>query len=265
MPLSFTPFSTRRTRRLVRGAALLAGLLTAATGHTQTTAPPAAMATTAADAAGPLLTPAQFLGYPLGSQFTPQADVLRYAAHVVAHAPGRMRITPYGQTYEKRRLEVIEVGNAENFGRLAAIQLNDRRLASLESGAASRQLPAVAWLSYNVHGNEAVSSEAVLQVLYDLANPQDAQVQDWLKNTVVVIDPCVNPDGHDRYVNWYNRVRNQAPNASPDSWEHHEPWPGGRYNHGPHRPLPPGYRKPGLQRRGPQHPLGRRPGHCRAR
>ena len=181
--------------------------------------------------AGALLTPDQFLGYPLGSQFTPQADVLRYAAHVVAHTPTRMKVVCYGQTYEKRPLEVIEVASTENFGRLDAIQHNDRRLASLESGTASRQMPAVAWLSYNVHGNEAVSSEAVMQVLYDLANPQDQQMQDWLKNTVVVIDPCVNPDGHDRYVNWYNRVRNQGPNAGPDSWEHHEPWPGGRYNH----------------------------------
>ncbi|MGI4832431.1 MAG: M14 family zinc carboxypeptidase [Janthinobacterium lividum] len=184
-----------------------------------------------ADAAGPLLTPTQFLGYALGSRFTPQADVLRYAAHVVAHAPGRMRVVPYGSTYEHRPLEVIAVASAENFGQLAAIQQNNQRLASLSAGAGSTSLPAVCWLSYNVHGNEAVSSEAVLDVLYDLANPQDAQVQGWLKNTVVLIDPCVNPDGHDRYVNWYNRVRNQSANPSPDSWEHHEPWPGGRYNH----------------------------------
>ena len=187
--------------------------------------------TVPAAAAGPLLTPDQFLGYPLGSQFTPQADVLRYAAHVVAHSPGRMQVVPYGKTYEKRTLEVIEITSAENFGQLDAIRHNDRRLAGLESGTASRQMPAVCWMSYNVHGNEAVSSEAVLQVLYDLANPQDAQMQGWLKNTVVVIDPCVNPDGHDRYANWYNRVRNQSPNAASDSWEHHEPWPGGRYNH----------------------------------
>jgi hypothetical protein len=207
---------------------LLLGLALPLASTAQTTPP---SPTSAADAAGPLLTPDQFLGYKLGSQFTPQADVLRYAAHVVTHAPGRMRITPYGKTYERRPLEVIEIGSAENFGRLADIQANDRRLASLEPGAASRQMPAVVWLSYNVHGNEAVSSEAVLQVLYDLANPQDAQLQGWLKNTVVVVDPCVNPDGHDRYVNWYNRVRNQGVNAAPDSWEHHEPWPGGRYNH----------------------------------
>ena len=214
----------------VRAKAPLRALLLVLTlplaGAAQSALPP-----TPADAAGPLLTPAQFLGYPLGSRFTPQADVLRYAAHVAAHAPGRMRVVRYGSSYEHRPLEVVEVASAENFGQLAAIKENNRRLASLAGGAASRQLPAVAWLSYNVHGNEAVSSEAVLAVLYDLANPQDAQLQGWLKNTVVIVDPCVNPDGHDRYVDWYNRVRNQTPNPTPDAWEHHEPWPGGRYNH----------------------------------
>jgi hypothetical protein len=194
-------------------------------------ADPARAQNPAADAAGPLLTPAQFLGYALGSRFTPQADVNRYAAHVVAHAPGQMKLVRYGQTYEHRPLVVVEVASRENFTKLDEIAHNNRRLAGLESGAAGKQLPAVAWLSYNVHGNEAVSSEAVMQVLYDLANPQDAEMQKYLQNTVVLLDPCVNPDGHDRYVNWYNRGQNQTPNASPYAWEHREPWPGGRYNH----------------------------------
>ena len=208
--------------RWVAVCGLLISLLAARPAHAQSTA---------TDATGPLLTPGQFLGYALGSRFTPQADVNRYAAHVVAHAPGQMKLVRYGQTYEHRPLEVIEVASKENFAKLDDIAHNNRRLAGLESGAASRQLPAVAWLSYNVHGNEAVSSEAVMQVLYDLANPQDAEMQSYLRNTVVLLDPCVNPDGHDRYVNWYNRVHNQTPNASPYSWEHREPWPGGRYNH----------------------------------
>jgi len=182
-------------------------------------------------AAGPLLTPAQFLGYKLGAQFTPNAELLRYVDHVVSHTPGRMRMVRYGSTYEHRPLEVVQIASAETFGRLEDVRHNNLKLAGLEAGAGQRQEPAVCWLSYNVHGNEAVSSEAVMQVLYDLANPQDQQMQDWLKNTVVIVDPCINPDGHDRYVNWYNRVRNQSPNAEPDSWEHREPWPGGRYNH----------------------------------
>ena len=180
---------------------------------------------------GPLLTPAQFLGYPLGTQFTTHAEILRYVDHVVAHTPSRMKLVPYGKTYERRPLEVVPIASAETFGRLDEVRHNNLKLAGLETGTGQRQQPAVCWLSYNVHGNEAVSSEAVMQVLYDLANPQDQQMQEWLKNTVVIVDPCVNPDGRDRYANWYNRVRSQTTNAEPDSWEHHEPWPGGRYNH----------------------------------
>ena len=184
-----------------------------------------------ADATGPLLRPEQFLGYKLGERFTPTADLQRYVAHVVAHTPSRMKLVRYGTTYENRPLEVVQIASTDNFGKLEDIRHNNLKLAGLEAGDGQRQQPAVCWLSYNVHGNEAVSSEAVMQVLYDLANPQDQQMQDWLKNTVVIVDPCINPDGHDRYVNWYNRVRSQGTNASPDSWEHHEPWPGGRYNH----------------------------------
>ncbi|HEX8349083.1 MAG TPA: M14 family zinc carboxypeptidase, partial [Hymenobacter sp.] len=170
--------------------------------------------TPAADT-GPLLTPAQFLGYPLGSQFTPHGQLLRYVDHIVQHAPDKMKLVRYGQTYEHRPLEVVQIASAANFSRLEDIRRNSLRLARLESGTANRQLPGVVWLSYNVHGNEAVSSEAVMQVLYDLANPQDQQMQQWLQNTVVLVDPCVNPDGRDRYAMWYNRVRNQSPNASP--------------------------------------------------
>jgi hypothetical protein len=48
---------------------------------------------------------------------------------------------------------------------------------------------------------------------------------------VVVIDPCLNPDGRDRYVNFYNQVRGAQPDPNASSREHIEPWPGGRVNH----------------------------------
>ncbi|TGE16236.1 M14 family metallopeptidase [Hymenobacter elongatus] len=178
-----------------------------------------------------LLTPQQYLGYPLGSRFTPHAQVLNYVQQVVQNAGGRMRLQPYGTTYEGRPLEVVQVGTPENLARLDDIRRNNLRLAGLETGAVERQPPAIVWLSYNIHGNEAVSSEAVMAVLYDLANPANEQTRQWLQNVVVLLDPCVNPDGRERYVQWYNRVRNQQPNASLYAWEHHEPWPGGRYNH----------------------------------
>ncbi|WP_262386059.1 M14 family metallopeptidase [Hymenobacter sp. BT491] len=219
------PFWQASRRVLTSGSFWLVGLLMlcwASTSYGQNTA---------ASDAGALQTPDQFLGYKLGSRFTTHADLLRYVDHVVQHSPGRMKLQRYGQTYENRRLEIVQVATPDNMTHLEDIRRNNLRLAGLEGGSPLRQQPPVVWLSYNVHGNESVSSEAVMQVLYDLANPQDQQMQQWLQNAIVIIDPCVNPDGRDRYAMWYNRVHNQMPNASPYSWEHHEPWPGGRYNH----------------------------------
>ena len=70
-----------------------------------------------------------------------------------------------------------------------------------------------------------------METLFDMVNPANTRTKPWLKNTVVVIDPCLNPDGHDRYVNFYNSVKGITPNNNPSSREHAEPWPGGRINH----------------------------------
>ncbi|MCG7859923.1 zinc carboxypeptidase, partial [Flavihumibacter sediminis] len=91
--------------------------------------------------------------------------------------------------------------------------------------------PAIVWLSYNVHGNETSSSEAAMLTAYELVNPSNSRSQQWLQNTVVLIDPCLNPDGRDRYVNWYTTVIGQTINPEPIAREHREPWPGGRSNH----------------------------------
>ena len=46
-----------------------------------------------------------------------------------------------------------------------------------------------------------------------------------------MIDPCINPDGRDRYVNWYNNAVGSTYNTDPAAREHMEPWPAGRTNH----------------------------------
>jgi hypothetical protein len=56
-------------------------------------------------------------------------------------------------------------------------------------------------------------------------------VRESLKNMVIIIDPCVNPDGRDRYANFYNQFGSQPFNPDPQTIEHLEPWPGGRQNH----------------------------------
>ncbi|MCC9166103.1 M14 family zinc carboxypeptidase [Pontibacter harenae] len=178
-----------------------------------------------------LQTPAQFQGYQLGKQFTTHARIVDYVQYLAAQAPNRIKVEEYGRTYEGRPLLLAYVASDENLQRLEQIRENNLRQAGVLNGQVQGDQPAVVWLSYNVHGNESVSSEAVMQVLYDLVNPDNAQSKKWLQNTVVLLDPCVNPDGRERYVQWYKQASNQGGNASPYAWEHYEPWPGGRPNH----------------------------------
>jgi murein tripeptide amidase MpaA len=65
---------------------------------------------------------------------------------------------------------------------------------------------AIVWLSYNIHGNETSSSEAAMRTLHELVRPDKPEPKQWLENTVVIMDPMLNPDGRDRYVNWFNQM-----------------------------------------------------------
>ncbi|MEK7226477.1 MAG: M14 family metallopeptidase, partial [Bacteroidota bacterium] len=125
------------------------------------------------------------------------------------------------------------ISSAENISNLENIRKNNLRLAnlSLDKMAANENAPAIVWLSYNVHGNEPSSSEAAMLTLYAFTDPSNTKSKEWLKNTVVIIDPCINPDGRDRYVNWYNSAVGKKFNPQPMAREHREPWPQGRTNH----------------------------------
>ena len=174
--------------------------------------------------------PAEFLGYKLGDQYTYHYRIVEYFRYI-AQASKNVKLLQYGTTNENRPLIAMFIANDENIGKLEEIRHNNLRLSGMESGAADVNAPAIVWLSYNVHGNEPSSSEAAMQTLYDMVDPSNAKTKAWLKNTVVVIDPCLNPDGRERYVNFYNPVRGATPDANLDSREHREPWPGGRVNH----------------------------------
>lgn len=174
--------------------------------------------------------PADYLGYKLGEQFTPHYRVLGYFKHVAETSP-MVRYQRYGTTNEGRELGIVTVTSKANQGRLEQIRTDNlKRTGLMEGDVEGGEIPIV-WLSYNVHGNESSSSEAAMKTLYALVNPQRSDTKEWLKNTVVIMDPMLNPDGRDRYVHWYKETVGEQFNARGNAREHHEPWPGGRTNH----------------------------------
>lgn len=176
--------------------------------------------------------PKNFLGYEIGTKFTRHHKIVDYFKTIASSKKDMVLLQQYGNTNEGRELLVAIVSSKENLQKLESIRTNNLSLAGLATNSnASKNTPAIVWLSYNVHGNEPSSSEAAMQTLYELVSNENSLTKEWLKNTVVIIDPCLNPDGRDRYVNWYNQVVGNNSNADAQSREHNEPWPGGRSNH----------------------------------
>lgn len=177
--------------------------------------------------------PEQFLRYKLGDRYTPHYRIVDYFRHVSQAAPNMVKLEQYGETYEGRPLYLAYISSPENIAKLESIRMNNLRLANATKDRAApiEDGTVIVWLSYNVHGNEPSSSEAAIKTLHALTDPANARTKEWLKNTVVIIDPCLNPDGRDRYVNWFTSVTGKKPDADPQSREHSEPWPGGRTNH----------------------------------
>ena len=168
--------------------------------------------------------PKEFLGYELGKQFTRHHRVVDYFTYVSTQLDNVL-LEKYGETNERRPLYVSYISSKKNIENIEQIRRNNLGQTGLKP-TSSNDI-AIVWLSYNVHGNEASSTEASMQTLYELVTTK----KDQLENTLVIIDPCINPDGRDRYANWYNQVKSEPYTTDQNSKEHREPWPSGRANH----------------------------------
>lgn len=169
--------------------------------------------------------PSDFLGYKLGTRFTRHHKVIEYFKYV-SETSKSVSIEKYGDTNENRPLYVSYISSEENIKNIEKIREDNLKRTGIKEANPTTEI-GIVWMSYNVHGNEASSTEAAMVTLYNLITKK----QDWLKNTIVIIDPCMNPDGRDRYANWFNQIKSSPYNTNPDVIEHNEPWPSGRPNH----------------------------------
>ena len=168
--------------------------------------------------------PTPILGHPLGESFTRHHAVVDYVAHMAEVMP-HWQLEAYGTTTEGRPLLGLIMSSPANMANLETLRANNMR--RVNEGVDSGDRVVWVYLSYNVHGNEAVCTEAAMATIEALATTH----AHLLDRTVVVMDPCVNPDGRDRYVHFQDQSNGPRPNTDPQAWEHDEPWPGGRPNH----------------------------------
>ncbi len=153
-----------------------------------------------------------------------------------AAASDRMELFEHGRTHEDRELVHAVVSSPENLARLDAILADAAHLADprgLPDGDADRlldELPGIAWMGYSIHGDELSGADAAVALGYHLVASRDDDVARLLDELVVVIDPCMNPDGRERIVGMIEQSTGRVPILDYDTMQRGR-WPWGRGNH----------------------------------
>ncbi len=174
--------------------------------------------------------PSEFLPN-YGKQITFHHQMESYFNHLVKES-SLIKHHVYGHTNEERNLNVYFVSTSENLANLEQIRNNNLSAIGL-SNQTNQKIgdKLIVWISFSVHGNEYAGMESAMTVAYELLNPANKEAKEWLKNTIVILDPCENPDGQSRYANWLREISGKKTHPGLTDREHMEVWPGGRYNH----------------------------------
>lgn len=178
-------------------------------------------------------TPKSVLGAEVGEWHVRHDQLVNYM-YAVAEASDRVSISEYARSYENRPLLMLTITSPENHRNIEKLKREHVQLTDpTKSGDLDiSSMPAVITLSHSVHGNEPSGSNASLVTVYHLAAAQGSEIENVLKNTIILVDPSINPDGLSRFAQWANQHKsiNKLVTDS-NSREFNEVWPGGRTNH----------------------------------
>jgi hypothetical protein len=165
--------------------------------------------------------PKDVLGYHIGmpKKLTYYDDILKYYRALAAASP-RVVVQSTGRTDEGRECVVVIIGAEETIKNLetyrkALWQLADPRTLT---DAQAREVIANAKPMYHLigglHSGETGPSEMLMELAYRLVVEDTPLIRQIRDNVIVSITPVAEPDGRDRYLDWYFRYAVDVDNES---------------------------------------------------
>jgi hypothetical protein len=157
-------------------------------------------------------TPRAVLGHDIGAPrvLDHYADILGYYRALAAKSP-RVRIVETGKTEEGRPTVIVLISSEAN---IAHVEDNRRNLVRLGdprglSEADAQKLIAETKPFYlalgGLHSAETGPPEMLMELAYRLVTEDSPLIGKIRENVIVGINPASDPDGRDRYTDWYYR------------------------------------------------------------
>lgn len=177
-------------------------------------------------------TPESFLGFQVGEWHVSHDQLVSYM-RLIAEKSDRAVLEEYARSYENRPLLHLIFTSPENHKHLPELKKEHHKLCNPAEASALKvsDMPIVVLLGYSIHGNEASGANASLLTAYYLAAAQGTEIEQMLENSIILIDPSLNPDGLTRFTTWANMYKSEQISPDPNNRAFNEVWPGGRTNH----------------------------------
>jgi len=163
-------------------------------------------------AASGLPSPRDVLGHDIGAPrvLDHYADILGYYRALAAKSP-RVKIVETGRTEEGRTTVIVLISSEDN---IAHLDENRRNLARLGDPRGLSETDAQALIARTkpiylalggLHSAETGPPEMLMELAFRLAAEDSPLIGKIRQNVIVGINPASDPDGRDRYTDWYYR------------------------------------------------------------
>lgn len=154
--------------------------------------------------------PKDVIGHHVGEpkKLTYYEDILKYYRALAAASP-RVSVMEIGTSDEGRPLVVVAIATADTIAGLERYREHLARLADPRklSEAQAQQVIEEAKPIYHVmaglHAGETGPPEMLMELVYRLAADESPLYREIRDNMIVTITPVADPDGRDRYIDWY--------------------------------------------------------------
>ena len=156
--------------------------------------------------------PKEILGHHAGAprELTYYAEMLEYYRALAAASP-RVSISPIGRTDEDREMVVVTIADEatlaelERYRRDLARLADPRGLSEADAEAVIAGAKPIYLLMAGLHSGETGPPEMLMELAYRLAVEEGPLFDRIRDNLIVALLPAAEPDGRDRYVDWYYR------------------------------------------------------------
>ena len=175
-------------------------------------------------------TPKEIIGHDVGKWHVTHDKLVQYM-YALANSSEKVTIENRGETFEGRPILLLTITSKKNHANIDKIIDNHKKLTEFDEDISTEGQPIVVYQGFSIHGNEASGSNASLLLAYYLTASNSEYTNKLLEETVILLDPSLNPDGLQRFAYWANTNKNVNLTSDPNDREYSEVWPGGRTNH----------------------------------